>query len=137
MTAEDTDGRVISDLLARIDNITQHLLDMKGDMYRRSEWTVDSTRIYDQLHAIKVELTAAINDTELLLRTEVASSAIVHAKFATDEQYESLDERLTKLEKNAIPPAVVAFVGALLGALIVGFIQIGLPLIQALKGITP
>lgn len=65
MTEPPTDNKLIIDVLERIDKLTNHIIDIKGDMYRRSEFREDSARIYDHIGSIQTQVLMTIKEAVL------------------------------------------------------------------------
>jgi hypothetical protein len=55
--SDETASPILVDVLDRLEKLTQHIIEVKGEMYRRAEFQVDSARIYD---TIGVNLTASL-----------------------------------------------------------------------------
>jgi len=107
------ESKVLSDVLERLDRVTEHIIAIKSDMYKASDFRVDSGRIYDALAKIQTEVLAVIKDAVTLL-----DRRLVVAEDATSKKHSDHDERLKKVESKQIPAWAFAAVGAVGAALL-------------------
>jgi hypothetical protein len=101
------ESKIIADILERLDRAIEHIIVIKSDMYKASDFRLDSVRIYDAIAKVQSECGAALR---------VAVSAID----LTDADQE---QRLSKIERMQIPPWVWAIIGTFLGAISSAVIQ--------------
>lgn len=107
------ESKILSDVLERLDRVTEHIITIKSDMYKASDFRVDSARIYDALAKIQTEVLQVVKDAALSLDARLTKEM----KIATDSDDDHLD-RLVKLERRLIPAWVFAAAGAIFAALL-------------------
>lgn len=142
-----TDQRVLVDLLERIDKLTNHIIEIKGEMYKRIDWQGDSQRIYDHIDAIQTQVLMSLREAigenlrrmetiekgyapneEVLHIREIISQMVPRSEHMQrwendSKQIASFTSRLALVEKRALPAFLVASVGTIAGALLSYFLQ--------------
>jgi hypothetical protein len=118
------DQHVLSDLLDRIETLTNHIIEMKGEMYKRSDWQGDEARIYERIDTIQTQVLLSMREALVALdrRMEHLERDIVpRSEHLTRWETEgkrllAMEQRLGIVEKRALPAWIVAGVGTLAGA---------------------
>lgn len=59
------------DLLSRIDTLTQHIISIKGDMYKRSDFRLDSELIYRHISDIETKFLSIVRDAVTQLNDRI------------------------------------------------------------------
>ena len=62
---------ILRDVLVRLDSVTQHIIEIKTEMYLKSEHREDASRMYDHVAQIQRELTIATKDAVLVVQAEL------------------------------------------------------------------
>jgi hypothetical protein len=118
------DQRVLEDILDRIDTLTNHIIDVKGEMYKRSDWQGDETRIYDHINTIQTQVLLSMREAlgtidrriEHIERDVVPRSEHMTRWENEGKRLAIMEQRLGIVEKRALPAWIVAGVGTLAGA---------------------
>lgn len=126
------EATVLRDVLERIDNLTQHIIEVKATMYRQEDFKVDAARLYDHIGTVQSQIAMAIKEAILAVEkrmdTEKASGTKAHEDLARHVEaltganallIKGAIERLTILERPQMPRWLISILsgaGALLAS---------------------
>ena len=123
------ESKILADVLERLDRVTEHIITIKSDMYKASDFRVDSGRIYDALAKIQTEVLQVVKEAVTALDARLNSELK-----KSDEKCAAYEPRVKKLEAHLIPSWVYACAGAVGAALL----HEALPtLLTTVKGVHP